>query len=162
LKISIAVAIIGVFGLLLVLFFLLRWLKKRKQEQRQSEKSAILGGYLSPNTAQSASSSLMMNHPRSPTPTPLNPMWNDPDYVEAAKRMNVPVSPYQQPINSRSSVRLVVPEDDPRPYSDGSDYPTMGTISPPPDQPIHIPYHPYASSQPYTSSYSYTSQSYGR
>lgn len=157
-KVGIAVAIVGLLLLLLVLFFVLRWMKTRKEED--NEKSMV-AGYTSPDPDMSLSGSTMrLAH--SPVPVEPNPIWTDPDYLEATRRMNFPIPhPYQQQYNgSQSSVRLVPPVErapvfgsDTSRYSDGSNYPLIShappSLSPVPGAtPVHIPYHPYAQTRP--------------
>lgn len=151
-KVGIAVGIIALLALLLGAVFLLRWLKKRKEAKRPVERP-MLTGYQYPDPFRSIHSSLMLNK-EPPSPTPTSPMWSDPNYAQGEKRVNTPDTPYQQAVGSRSSVRLVVPEDDPRRFTDGSDYSSKPAQITPfefSDEPIHIPYHPYATSQPYSS-----------
>jgi hypothetical protein len=149
-----------------VLFFILRWLKRRREEADQS----MVAGFHSPDPNISGASG--MGHANISLPMSQNSMWTDPDYVEANRRMNLPVAyPYQ---GSRSSVRLVPPEaNDPR-LSDGTDYPSSSFMNPPPAPPVPSPgaqavhdiYNYYGQPNPPPArpnpTYDYYNSSYGR
>ncbi|KAJ2928469.1 hypothetical protein H1R20_g8617, partial [Candolleomyces eurysporus] len=150
-KVGIAVAVIGFLLLLLVLFFILRWLKRRKEEANKS----MVAGFHSPDPNISGASG--MGHPNISLPMSQNSMWTDPDYVEANRRMNLPVAFPYQAAGSRSSVRLVPPEtNDPR----LSDVPSPGA------QAVHDIYNFYGQPAPPPArpnpTYNYYNSSYGR